>query len=176
VELDEGPEAALIRELHEELGITVEEACLGPFLREFFLPRLPPPYAALSMPALEGFCRRTRKPDAEVGAATGSARPSDAAGRRTHDPGAPRPSWLTSIEYRRRSLARNALKRQRRTLSRHRKAQRVLGLAARWKMGWKFTISPHPKSRRGFGWRFGVDSNRHMILFQPRNPIIGEFG
>ena len=30
VELDERPEAALIRELHEELGITVEEACLAP--------------------------------------------------------------------------------------------------------------------------------------------------
>jgi 8-oxo-dGTP diphosphatase len=26
----EGPEAALIRELHEELGITVEDACLAP--------------------------------------------------------------------------------------------------------------------------------------------------
>lgn len=31
VELDERPEAALIRELHEELGIAVEEACLAPF-------------------------------------------------------------------------------------------------------------------------------------------------
>jgi 8-oxo-dGTP diphosphatase len=30
VEGDERPEAALIRELHEELGITVEEACLAP--------------------------------------------------------------------------------------------------------------------------------------------------
>lgn len=30
VELCERPEAALIRELHEELGITVEEACLAP--------------------------------------------------------------------------------------------------------------------------------------------------
>ncbi len=30
VELDERPEAALIRELHEELGIAVEEACLAP--------------------------------------------------------------------------------------------------------------------------------------------------
>ena len=31
VEVDERPEAALIRELHEELGIAVEEACLAPF-------------------------------------------------------------------------------------------------------------------------------------------------
>jgi 8-oxo-dGTP diphosphatase len=30
VEMDERPEAALIRELHEELGITVDEACLAP--------------------------------------------------------------------------------------------------------------------------------------------------
>ncbi|MGB6175395.1 MAG: (deoxy)nucleoside triphosphate pyrophosphohydrolase [Methylocella sp.] len=31
VELDERPEVALIRELREELGIAVEEACLAPF-------------------------------------------------------------------------------------------------------------------------------------------------
>ena len=31
VELDERPEAGLIRELREELGIAVEEACLAPF-------------------------------------------------------------------------------------------------------------------------------------------------
>ena len=31
VELDERPEAALSRELREELGIAVEEACLAPF-------------------------------------------------------------------------------------------------------------------------------------------------
>jgi len=30
VEMYERPETALIRELHEELGITVEEACLAP--------------------------------------------------------------------------------------------------------------------------------------------------
>jgi 8-oxo-dGTP diphosphatase len=30
VELDERPEAGLIRELHEELGIAVDEACLAP--------------------------------------------------------------------------------------------------------------------------------------------------
>jgi 8-oxo-dGTP diphosphatase len=30
VEIDERPEQALIRELNEELGITVEEACLAP--------------------------------------------------------------------------------------------------------------------------------------------------
>ncbi len=30
VELDERPEEALIRELHEELGIAVDEACLAP--------------------------------------------------------------------------------------------------------------------------------------------------
>jgi 8-oxo-dGTP diphosphatase len=29
-ELDERPEEALIRELHEELGIVIEEACLAP--------------------------------------------------------------------------------------------------------------------------------------------------
>ena len=32
VEPGERPEAALIRELHEELGITVSEACLAPFV------------------------------------------------------------------------------------------------------------------------------------------------
>ncbi len=31
IEPGETPEAALIRELHEELGIVVEEACLAPF-------------------------------------------------------------------------------------------------------------------------------------------------
>src|ERR1700731_5151911 len=31
LEVDERPEAALIRELREELGIAVEEACLAPF-------------------------------------------------------------------------------------------------------------------------------------------------
>ncbi|MGQ0444911.1 MAG: (deoxy)nucleoside triphosphate pyrophosphohydrolase [Beijerinckiaceae bacterium] len=31
VEADERPEAALVRELHEELGIAVDEACLAPF-------------------------------------------------------------------------------------------------------------------------------------------------
>jgi 8-oxo-dGTP diphosphatase len=30
VEMDERPEQALIRELHEELGVTIEEACLAP--------------------------------------------------------------------------------------------------------------------------------------------------
>jgi 8-oxo-dGTP diphosphatase len=32
VETGESPEACLIRELHEELGITVTEACLAPFV------------------------------------------------------------------------------------------------------------------------------------------------
>jgi 8-oxo-dGTP diphosphatase len=31
IEAGEAPEAALIRELHEELGITVKEPCLAPF-------------------------------------------------------------------------------------------------------------------------------------------------
>jgi len=31
IEADESPESALIRELHEELGIAVKEACLAPF-------------------------------------------------------------------------------------------------------------------------------------------------
>jgi 8-oxo-dGTP diphosphatase len=37
VEMDERPEAALIRELREELGIEVEEACLAPLSFASFL-------------------------------------------------------------------------------------------------------------------------------------------
>ncbi len=52
VELDERPEAALIRELHEELGIAVEEACLAPLTFASF----PYPDFHLLMPLY--ICRR----------------------------------------------------------------------------------------------------------------------
>jgi len=104
VELDERPEAGLIRELREELGIAVEEACLAPLtFASFAYEDFHLSHAALYMPALDRFCRAARKPGAEMGAATGSPRLSDAAGRRALDPGAPRSFWLTAIEYRRRN-------------------------------------------------------------------------
>lgn len=52
VELNERPEAALIRELHEELGIEVEEACLAPLTFASF----PYPEFHLLMPLY--ICRR----------------------------------------------------------------------------------------------------------------------
>jgi 8-oxo-dGTP diphosphatase len=52
VELDERPEAALVRELHEELGIAVMEACLAPFTFASFAY----PDAHLLMPLY--ICRR----------------------------------------------------------------------------------------------------------------------
>jgi 8-oxo-dGTP diphosphatase len=52
VEMDERPEAALIRELHEELGISVEEACLAPLTFASF----PYPDFHLLMPLY--VCRR----------------------------------------------------------------------------------------------------------------------
>ena len=52
VEMNERPETALIRELHEELGIEVEEACLAPLAFASF----PYPEFHLLMPLY--ICRR----------------------------------------------------------------------------------------------------------------------
>ena len=52
VEGDERPEEALIRELHEELGISVDEACLAPLTFASFAY----PYFHLLMPLY--ICRR----------------------------------------------------------------------------------------------------------------------
>ena len=95
VEVDERPEEALIRELHEELGISVEEACLAPLTFASFAY----PDFHLLMPlyicALERFCRGTGKSGTEMGGAQKSARLSDAARRRAADPGADRSALLT---------------------------------------------------------------------------------
>ena len=70
VDPGETPEVALIRELHEELGIDVTEACLAPFtFASHPLRRLPPPDAALCVPQVGGFCYRARRPGTGVGPA-----------------------------------------------------------------------------------------------------------
>ena len=84
VEVDERPEAALIRELHEEFGIAVEEACLAPFTFASFAY----PDFHLLMPLY--ICRRWKGfVVARENQTQGSARVSDAVGRRALDPGAP---------------------------------------------------------------------------------------
>ena len=66
----ETPEAALKRELKEELGIDVSRACLAPVhLREPRLRHVPPADAAVSVPTLEGDRAGARGPDAGLGAA-----------------------------------------------------------------------------------------------------------
>ena len=55
IETGEQPEQSLIRELKEELGIVVNEACLGAaHFRQPRLSRLSSPHAALCLPALGG--------------------------------------------------------------------------------------------------------------------------
>ena len=86
IDADERPEQALIRELAEELGIVVKEACLAPLTfashpyDDFHL--LMPLYVCRRW---EGFVTRARGPDAEMGARGRFAQLSDAAGRRAAD-------------------------------------------------------------------------------------------
>ena len=96
----ERPEAALIRELDEELGIAVKEACLAPLT---FASHAYPDFHLL-MPLW--VCRRwegqvvvARGPGAEMGAGRQAARLPDAARRRAADPAADRsPRPVTSVQ------------------------------------------------------------------------------
>ena len=84
---DERPEEALIRELKEELGVTVKAACLAPLsfashaYDDFHL--LMPLYVCRRW---EGFVQPLRRPGAQMGARQGSARLPDAPRRRAADP------------------------------------------------------------------------------------------
>ena len=87
----ERPEAALIRELHEELGIEVKEACLAPLTfashayDDFHL--LMPLYICRRW---EGQVQRARGPAARLGPRQQTARLPDAAGGYPADPAADR--------------------------------------------------------------------------------------
>ena len=83
VETGERPEETLIRELEEELGIVVKEACLAPLT---FASHTYPDFhladAALCVPALGRNGDREGRPKARLGAAEPAARIPDAAGGR----------------------------------------------------------------------------------------------
>ena len=87
VDAGEGPEDALIRELKEELGITVKADCLAPLtFASHRLRRLPSLDAALRLPPLAGLCSAARRSGAEMGAAEGPEILPDAAGGRAAAP------------------------------------------------------------------------------------------
>ena len=87
----EHPEQALIRELHEELGIAVKEACLAPLtFASHAYDEFSSADAALHLPALGGQRDRARGPDAGLGPRQQAARLSDAAGRHSADPASDR--------------------------------------------------------------------------------------
>ena len=86
VEAGERPEETLIRELKEELGIDVKEACLAPLT---FASHAYPDFHLL-MPLYvcrrwEGTVTRAGRPGARLGAAEPAAGLSDAACRRAAD-------------------------------------------------------------------------------------------
>ena len=87
VEPGETPEACLIRELHEELGIDTWESCLAPLtLRQPRLRGLPPAHAALRLPEVAGHRPAARGAAPRLGARKPADRLSDAAGRPAADP------------------------------------------------------------------------------------------
>ncbi len=91
VEPGERPEATLIRELREEIGITVSEACLAPLTfashayDDFHLLD-----AALHLPALGRRGDRARGPETRLGPRQQTARLPDAAGGYSADPASDR--------------------------------------------------------------------------------------
>ena len=95
VETGETPEATLIRELEEELGIVVKEACLAPLT---FASHTYPDFhladAALCVPALGWNGDRERRAETGLGAAEPAARLPDAACGRAAG-GAPDDAALT---------------------------------------------------------------------------------
>ena len=87
IEAGERPEETLIRELEEELGIIVSEACLAPLT---FASHAYPDFHLL-MPLYvcrrwDGIVDRAGGPEARLGAAEPPAGLSDAASRRAADP------------------------------------------------------------------------------------------
>ena len=82
VEPGEQPEQSLIRELKEELGITVKQECLAPLtFASHLVSRLSSAHAPLCLPALGRFCRGAREAEAQMGAAERVEELSDAASR-----------------------------------------------------------------------------------------------
>ena len=78
----ETPEACVLRELKEELGLDTAENCLAPLdLRLARLSRLPPPDAALRLPHLARLAGAARGPGAEVAAPARHGRAAHAARR-----------------------------------------------------------------------------------------------
>ena len=84
VEPGETPEAALIRELEEELGIGTWASCLAPLtFASHGYDGFPPADAALRLPEVGGDAARPRACGAEVGDGPGARELPDAAGRPT---------------------------------------------------------------------------------------------
>ena len=98
----ETPEAALVRELNEELGIDVAAAQPRPLrLRLARLRQFPSADAAVSLPALAGQAAAAGRPDARLGRAGPADRIPDAAGRPAADPDAARFSMNHEQSHRR---------------------------------------------------------------------------
>ena len=100
VEPGETPEETLIRELHEEIGVETQMACLAPLT---FASHTYETFHLL-MPLF--VCRRfwgiaaaEGRPGAEMGAAEADARLSDAAGRRAADPVPDRPALTGCADH-----------------------------------------------------------------------------
>jgi len=87
VEPGETPEAALIRELHEELGIDTWGSCLAPLtFASHSYDDVPSADAAVHLSALAGHRDGARGPDPRLGARQQAARLPDAARRHPADP------------------------------------------------------------------------------------------